>query len=553
MFFAQLFTAKKGPLAKIWLAAHWDRKLTKAHVFECNLESTVIDIISPQMKMGLRTSSHLLVGVVRIYSRKTKYLLADCSEALVKIRVAFRPDQTDLAVDGLEATVKAITLIEDFTAFDTPLPDLSAIDAVDHFSLNQCRPEEITLKEDLGNQFMDLVDFGDESHIGQTALLDMSLQSLRFYDGFGDEDKGYDLLDFLALSSDPEESTLLILNPPQTENSGSSALRVPRNDSDRMEVEALALDETPILLTNNKAFALEPVLTTSNSRRKRGRRKRKLFVDQKKELSNDTIKEQLTHFSDLIVPMDLAPPTEQLMLWKESGGAHSLFTQPCSTVLAPQINALFSETIFQVNISSMCEEEEEEEEKEATRRHSVKEGQGDVRTLATDGASVVNSLLEGNAALNSVALPIDQTIDGVLEDVSKPVADDSCSEGTHSELPSEDSMLVHQSTRAEDPQATPPLPFSKCTLMDSHHQQQQQQQQQPLSFLLPPETLTSSLAGAGAEDASFKDGKRNISGFPPLRTVSSSSGDLLASTVKTALLALTGDSWEPPLEAAVGR
>lgn len=33
-------------------------------------------------------------------------------------------------------------------------------------------------------------------------------------------------------------------------------------DSDRMEVEALALDETPILLTNNEAFALEPVLTT---------------------------------------------------------------------------------------------------------------------------------------------------------------------------------------------------------------------------------------------------------------------------------------------------
>lgn len=29
-----------------------------------------------------------------------------------------------------------------------------------------------------------------------------------------------------------------------------------------MEVEALALDETPILLTNNEAFALEPVLTT---------------------------------------------------------------------------------------------------------------------------------------------------------------------------------------------------------------------------------------------------------------------------------------------------
>lgn len=42
--------------------------------------------------------------------------------------------------------------------------------------------------------------------------------------------------------------------------------------------------------------------------------------------------------------------------------------------------------------------------------------------MATDGASVVNSLLECDAALNSEALPIDQTVDGVLEDVSKPVA-----------------------------------------------------------------------------------------------------------------------------------
>ena len=34
------------------------------------------------------------------------------------------PGQTDMPVEGLEATVKAITLIEDFTAFDAPLPDL---------------------------------------------------------------------------------------------------------------------------------------------------------------------------------------------------------------------------------------------------------------------------------------------------------------------------------------------------------------------------------------------------------------------------------------------
>uniref|UniRef100_A0A8C2X659 Rad21/Rec8-like protein N-terminal domain-containing protein n=1 Tax=Cyclopterus lumpus TaxID=8103 RepID=A0A8C2X659_CYCLU len=124
MFYTQLFTSKRGPLAKIWLAAHWERKLTKAHIFECNLETTIKDIISPKMKLGLRTSSHLLVGVVRIYSRKAKYLLADCSDALVKIKMAFRPGQTDMPLEGLEATLKAITLIEDFTAFDSQLPHL---------------------------------------------------------------------------------------------------------------------------------------------------------------------------------------------------------------------------------------------------------------------------------------------------------------------------------------------------------------------------------------------------------------------------------------------
>uniref|UniRef100_A0A8D3AR00 Rad21/Rec8-like protein N-terminal domain-containing protein n=1 Tax=Scophthalmus maximus TaxID=52904 RepID=A0A8D3AR00_SCOMX len=126
LFYTQLFTSKRGPLARIWLAAHWERKLTKAHVFECNLETTIRDIMSPTvcMTIGLRTSGHLLLGVVRIYSRKAKYLLADCNDALLKIKMAFRPGTTDLPVEGLEATLRTITLMEDFTAFDSQLPPL---------------------------------------------------------------------------------------------------------------------------------------------------------------------------------------------------------------------------------------------------------------------------------------------------------------------------------------------------------------------------------------------------------------------------------------------
>lgn len=90
MFYGALVLSKKGPLAKVWLAAHWDKKLTKAHVFETDVESTVDSIISPQMKLALRTSGHLLLGVVRIYSRKQKYLLHDLGEACAKIKMAFR-------------------------------------------------------------------------------------------------------------------------------------------------------------------------------------------------------------------------------------------------------------------------------------------------------------------------------------------------------------------------------------------------------------------------------------------------------------------------------
>jgi hypothetical protein len=37
--------------------------------------------------MALRLSGQLLLGVVRIYSRKAKYLLDDCNEALLKIKM----------------------------------------------------------------------------------------------------------------------------------------------------------------------------------------------------------------------------------------------------------------------------------------------------------------------------------------------------------------------------------------------------------------------------------------------------------------------------------
>lgn len=162
MFYAHFVLSKKGPLARIWLAAHWDKKLTKAHVFETNIDSSVEAIMKPKVKLALRTSGHLLLGVVRIYSRKAKYLLADCNEAFVKIKMAFRPGVVDLPEENREAAVAAITLQENFHDFDA-LDDLNDIDVNAQFStVNQSRPEEITMKEDLTTiSFVGDDSFGD--------------------------------------------------------------------------------------------------------------------------------------------------------------------------------------------------------------------------------------------------------------------------------------------------------------------------------------------------------------------------------------------------------
>ncbi len=73
--------------------------------------------------MALRLSGQLLLGVVRIYSRKAKYLLEDCNEALLKIKMAFRSGAVDMTSDQLNISRNAITLPDIRTDLDILLPD----------------------------------------------------------------------------------------------------------------------------------------------------------------------------------------------------------------------------------------------------------------------------------------------------------------------------------------------------------------------------------------------------------------------------------------------
>jgi cohesin complex subunit SCC1 len=86
-----------------------ERKLSKTQTLQTDIEQSVgtrsspsrftqtvsnkrdIDAIMGQEieVMALRLSGQLLLGVVRIYSRKAKYLLDDCNEALLKIKMVY--------------------------------------------------------------------------------------------------------------------------------------------------------------------------------------------------------------------------------------------------------------------------------------------------------------------------------------------------------------------------------------------------------------------------------------------------------------------------------
>uniref|UniRef100_A0A1B6CP11 Rad21/Rec8-like protein N-terminal domain-containing protein n=1 Tax=Clastoptera arizonana TaxID=38151 RepID=A0A1B6CP11_9HEMI len=448
MFYAHFVLAKKGPLARIWLAAHWDKKLTKAHVFETNIEKSVDGILQPKVKMALRTSGHLLLGVVRIYSRKAKYLLADCNEAFVKIKMAFRPGMVDLPEENREAAVNAITLPEVFHDFDSTMPELNDVDIEAQFSLNQSRAEEITMREDYGN-ISSLVNheegFGDmgfdadtpellrhatglEQSLDQANLLFsdgdplekekepqpstsggglMAQNALEIDapirdDGFGGN-LGQDIMagglfegglfddapmgDVSAVEPrsvlgqnaqdmgaipppvDSDDDDDHFGGPPSVGGNSSDDGYTPSRHSSRAQTPAVdsmgvvipsvpspqiptmppppipeehpvpepmeedlpavpPVDQTTLLHNEEESFALAPVDASAFRGFTKTKRKRKLIVDEIKNISGEEMKSQLSDTSDIVTTLDLAPPTKRLMHWKETGGVEKLFALP---------------------------------------------------------------------------------------------------------------------------------------------------------------------------------------------------------------------------------
>ncbi|KAL7720268.1 DNA repair protein Rad21 [Entamoeba marina] len=164
MFYSQVVLTKKGPLAKVWIAAHWEGKLTKHQILTVDLKEAVNAVANPEIPIALRISGHLLLGICRIYSRKVRYLLQDCNDALVKIKLSFRPGAVD--AEKAVAAHGAITLPPRQKDFSDDNEQLNAADLKELTGNFTANARDITLPQEIGG----LVGMGSMDEIPLNTL-----------------------------------------------------------------------------------------------------------------------------------------------------------------------------------------------------------------------------------------------------------------------------------------------------------------------------------------------------------------------------------------------
>mmetsp|Transcript_44202 Transcript_44202/g.127704 ORF Transcript_44202/g.127704 Transcript_44202/m.127704 type:complete len:571 (+) Transcript_44202:2-1714(+) len=78
-----------GDWGKVWLAAHWERKLRRQDYMEADLCRLVEAFHAKREVLRLRAVAHLLLGVVKIFQRKLQYLEEDTEEVKTRLLLVF--------------------------------------------------------------------------------------------------------------------------------------------------------------------------------------------------------------------------------------------------------------------------------------------------------------------------------------------------------------------------------------------------------------------------------------------------------------------------------
>ncbi|XP_071040441.1 double-strand-break repair protein rad21 homolog isoform X2 [Parasteatoda tepidariorum] len=294
-FLTKKLLDEKNLLSKIWLAAHWDKKLNKYQIYSINIENTVKQIMSEEIVLDLRISGHLLFGIVRIFSRKTMYLLNECSSIFSRVKI-YQTGLIDLPEPKRKLPLLSATLPDKFEHFN----DFNGERLDELLSSHQSRTEDITLKETYHNIHLIDEEFGincngvNTKDASSDEMETEGVNGIEPYHEISDEHIDGRIATHISESGD------LILIHEATHHAKKS------------KMTELLLEPLPISFKSADRL----------------KRKRKLIIDEVKMLDEEKLQNQLRDTEDITVPLDLAPPSKRLMTLKRIGGTRSLLHLP---------------------------------------------------------------------------------------------------------------------------------------------------------------------------------------------------------------------------------
>ncbi|EHK24776.1 uncharacterized protein TRIVIDRAFT_145366 [Trichoderma virens Gv29-8] len=378
MFYSETLLQKTGPLARVWLSANLERKLSKNHILQSNVTDSVEAIITPnQAPMALRLSGQLLLGVVRIYQRKTRYLLDDCNEAMMKIKMAFRSSgNNDLAANLQVTNREALLLPDRITPYDNlelpPPPDASwLLSQVEDVSSTQVgrkgrvsNTRDINLQEDFDNsQYLqggmtldedalapmdDLeleLDFGLDMDGGPSHSIEMDTNmdldgGVRIADDEGDIQMGDDDFQF-----NPDDQSAV---------PGLAALDINReriSESPLSDIDdqfAKEIEEEYSRHGHTDLYEPQDDVEDSPVKRpaQRPRKQRVMMPDDEIALSSTHIKQQQAHRENITKPATFLPRDPLLLalaeMQKSGGFVSSIMMEGRSLGWAPELRGMLS-------------------------------------------------------------------------------------------------------------------------------------------------------------------------------------------------------------------
>eukprot|EP00794_Sanderia_malayensis_P017046 gene17046-18763_t len=116
MFFPADILARKGKFGLVWLAATGSsdksKLLSKRDYIQVNIQKSCYEIIYPAIPFALRLSSHLMLGVSRIFGKQTKFALDETTHIWMRVHDVLAASTRSIDLANPTARYELITLQE---------------------------------------------------------------------------------------------------------------------------------------------------------------------------------------------------------------------------------------------------------------------------------------------------------------------------------------------------------------------------------------------------------------------------------------------------------